>query len=366
MESNRQTLATPTRRRGAGRTGRTAATAALVIGLAVTLAGGALGIGAGPAEAIVAGRDTAISEVPWQVLLRLDGELICGGSLISDGLVLTAAHCTEGLDAADLTVRAGVTAASDDNGQDRAVTEIIKHSGFAEDGIADVSVLRLSEPFRTGDTVAPIDLASPEDLRTATTAVVSGWGVDSEDDADEDLVEQLQSTTVALVDDATCANLLDPDWHDPDQETCTGNSNPETRDADTPAAGSCYGDSGGPLVVRDAAGTPKLVGVVSWGIECGVSPDVYAEVPAFAPWIRSVAAGATQPDAARPDSSRPDAGAADEGKGDEHDERFDESDDWFDDCWDALDEWVDSPTGGRGDGRFELEDQSCTAFYFDA
>jgi hypothetical protein len=44
---------------------------------------------------IVRGNETAVNEWPWQVLLMLNGRPLCGGSLINDEWVITAAHCVQ-------------------------------------------------------------------------------------------------------------------------------------------------------------------------------------------------------------------------------------------------------------------------------
>lgn len=52
---------------------------------------------------------------------------------------------------------------------------------------------------------------------------------------------------------------------------------------------SCQGDSGGPLqTIRSYLKTAKIVGVVSFGIECGNGqPTVYTRVAHFVEWIGS-------------------------------------------------------------------------------
>ncbi|PIO26654.1 hypothetical protein AB205_0087250, partial [Aquarana catesbeiana] len=50
----------------------------------------------GPKGRIVGGSVTSPGSWPWLVNIRLNGELMCGGVLIGDAWVLTAAHCFNG------------------------------------------------------------------------------------------------------------------------------------------------------------------------------------------------------------------------------------------------------------------------------
>ncbi|CAJ0925939.1 unnamed protein product [Ranitomeya imitator] len=49
-----------------------------------------------PKGRIVGGSITSPGSWPWLVNIRLNGELMCGGVLLGDGWVLTAAHCFNG------------------------------------------------------------------------------------------------------------------------------------------------------------------------------------------------------------------------------------------------------------------------------
>lgn len=53
---------------------------------------------------IVNGEETEINQYPWMALLSFGGSLHCGGSLINDHYVLTAAHCIDGINIRRLTV----------------------------------------------------------------------------------------------------------------------------------------------------------------------------------------------------------------------------------------------------------------------
>ena len=300
----------------------------LVFALATLTAAGAAGavVLPSPASAVVDGQPTAIAQAPWQVSLQDGSGHFCGGTVIDVSTIVTAAHCVEGSTAADLFVRAGVTDRTDSTGQDRDVARVIVHPG-GFDAAADVALLVLARPLSLGTSVQAIGLASAADVAGASSAVVSGWGARAEDDADGSTT--LLSAEVPILDDATCQAALGGDGGIvAANELC----------AEGLGAGSCYGDSGGPLTVVGVDGTVKLAGVVSWGIECAVSPGVFAEVPTFAGWIVDGAAagvdGTPHPDG----EMSPDEVATDVGTGD-----------GWDDGWDdeAGDGWDDQGVGRR-------------------
>ncbi len=311
----------------------------LVFALATLTAAGAAGavVLQSPASAVVDGEPTAIAQAPWQVSLQDGSGHFCGGSVIDASTIVTAAHCVEGSTGAGLFVRAGVTDRTDSTGQDRDVARVIVHPG-GFDAAADVALLVLARPLSLGASVQTIGLASAADVAGASSAVVSGWGARAEDDADGSTT--LLSAEVPILDDATCQAALGGDGGIvAANELC----------AEGLGAGSCYGDRGGPLTVVGVDGTVKLAGVVSWGIECAVSPGVFAEVPTFAGWIVDGAAAGVG-DTPHPDGEMsPDEVATDVGWDDGWDDSSDDSSD--DEAGDAWDDQGDLGVGGAaGDG----------------
>jgi trypsin len=273
-------------------------------GLGAAVMGATLLIGGGSAGAIVNGTPTTAASSPWQVSLQSEGSYYCGGSILDATTIVTAAHCVEGETAAGTTIRAGVANSNDAGGQDVRVASITSHPDYAETGVGDIAVIKLAEPLTFDANVQPIATASRAEIAAADTATVTGWGAVGENDGDSP--DQLLTTTVPLVDDATCNTQLGTDAAG---EVCAGGTGTD----------SCYGDSGGPLVVATADG-PKLAGVVSWGDECGGdTPGVYAEVPNYVDFLNTGVATPTQ-DAPAP------ADAADE---DTLDDEFSDAD--FDD-----------------------------------
>ena len=332
--------------------------AALVGGVA--LSAGALVMGALPSGAVVGGTPTPGSAHPWQVSIQSGGHM-CGGTIVDATTIVTAAHCTEGLSAGELTVRAGVTDHDDSGGQDRAVAQILNHPSYAQTGTSDIAVIKLAEPLNLGSGVSALQLATSADVAQATTGVVTGWGSTSE--MDEEGSRQLLEAQVPLVADAACDASLGGDQIDRRTELCAGGTGTD----------SCYGDSGGPLVITGADGQPKLAGVTSWGIECGgASPGVYAEVPAFADWVNGGGSGGVAPAPTEPSPDlRPgeredelpiDDFPIDEEPWDEDFDWGDESDweddfDWGDDLdWGDESDWEDDLDWGDD---LDWDDEFC-------
>ncbi len=232
------------------------------------------------ADPIVGGEDIAIEEVPWQVSLQssFGGSHFCGGSILSENWVITAAHCVDSGDSVSTTqVAAGITDQSDE-GQVADVAELIIADGYGNinGGVEnDFAILRLDSPLDlSGSAASAIELVTPEDREAGATepgtpALVSGWGATSEGG---DGAETLQAVEIPIMSEADAIDAYGSAVTD---DQLAAGLEEGGKDA-------CQGDSGGPLVV-DVDGTPKLAGVVSWGDGCARegSPGMYARVSAF-------------------------------------------------------------------------------------
>lgn len=241
-----------------------------------------------PAGAITGGQPADDGEWPWQVVLLVDGGQWCGGSIVSLDIVVTAAHCTDGVDARDFEVIAGSIDLDGEGGQRRGVAEIRQHEDYDDIAIRnDIALLVLDEPFEATDAVQPVSLPDPatgaERTKGGDPAFVTGFGATSEDGGGSDV---LLEAAIEIVADDTCRAEYAQDGSTvfADSQVCAGR---ERGHVD-----ACFGDSGGPLVVPaagDEGDEPEflLVGIVSWGAGCGAAfrPTVYTEVVAFLDWL---------------------------------------------------------------------------------
>ncbi|GAA4923265.1 trypsin [Stackebrandtia albiflava] len=238
----------------------------------VAVVAGALALGAsslpasaddtdGPGVNVVGGTPADEGEYPWMVRLSMG----CGGSLLTDRIVLTAAHCVDGT-GADTSITAyhgSVDLESPDIVEYRS--EYVHSSPqYDQDGTDDWALIRLSAPVADAR-LLPIAETGDHDEGEFE---IMGWGAPSEGGPQQ---RYLLKAVVPSVDDATCEDAYGSDL-DPATMLCAG----------LPEGGvdTCQGDSGGPMIARDESGDPVQVGVVSWGYGCARAgyPGVYTQV----------------------------------------------------------------------------------------
>ncbi|KAK2898487.1 hypothetical protein Q8A67_009905 [Cirrhinus molitorella] len=231
---------------------------------------------------VVGGVDVNPHSWPWQVSLQyLSGSSwyhTCGGSLISDQWVLTAAHC---IGSRTYRVYLGKhnLQLEETGSQAIGTSKIIVHEDWNSFTIRnDIALIKLETPVTASDTITPTCLPTSGDVLPHNAACyVTGWGRLY---TNGPLADALQQALLPVVDYATCSL---PDWWGSqvtESMVCAG--------GDGVVAG-CNGDSGGPLNCAGSGGAWEVHGIVSFGsgLSCNYSkkPTVFTRVSAYIDWI---------------------------------------------------------------------------------
>ncbi|XP_071998583.1 serine protease 56 isoform X2 [Engystomops pustulosus] len=236
-----------------------------------------------PKGRIVGGSITSPGSWPWLVNIRLNGELICGGVLLGDAWVLTAAHCFNGnMNELHWTVVAGQYNLNKEENEKTLyqVNRIITHPKFNQKTFNnDIALLELTSSVVVSPSTIPVCLpAVPMDPAPGTNCYIAGWGSLYEDGPPSDVIMEAR---VPVLSQESCKSTLGKDMLT-NTMFCAGYL--------TGGIDSCQGDSGGPLTCQDPTSKQYVIyGITSWGNGCGErgKPGVYTRVTAFIEWIRN-------------------------------------------------------------------------------
>jgi secreted trypsin-like serine protease len=230
---------------------------------------------------ITGGSDADISDFPWQVYLE-SGDYTCGGSIISNNWIITAAHCTkndydETISTSQMVVIVGANnPRNTQQGKVYRVSEVIVHENYDNNTLNnDIALLKLTEPVNYSN-AEPIKLVSAKDASSGATdpgvmSWVTGYGITRV--SPETYPTTLQQVRLPIVSNSQASTV----WKSiPATDLMAGYLN-GNKDA-------CNGDSGGPLVVPVSNGY-KLAGLVSWGSSNCNTYGAYTRLSLFESWI---------------------------------------------------------------------------------
>lgn len=234
---------------------------------------------------IIGGELAADGEFPFLVAIGSNADgVYCGGTLISDKWVVTAAHCMEDVDTpaevSDLYVISGTNVINPVSSSNlTSVDRVLIHANFGDTATFnnDIALLELSAAV-SADAVDRISTSSYPYFTVGTTATVAGWG-DMDSTSASDYPDDLYKVDVPVVSSTVCENTYGSSLTD--NMICAG--------FQAGGADACQGDSGGPLFVDNNDGTQSFIGIVSFGTGCA-QPDyygVYTKVANYVSWIRA-------------------------------------------------------------------------------
>lgn len=234
-----------------------------------------------------------ISEIPWQVGLLEPKENIdcfCGGSLINEKFILTAAHCLYYEENGELKRRTNseiyVFANSSNlsqGGEIYDVKRIIEHPNYnKENNDNDIALLELTSPINTYYSNQIINLPSKSDYEELNkpdkSVIVSGWGATSV--YGDVYPEILKKGNVSIKSHSICLdNYIAENKVVTKNMICASGDNID----------SCSGDSGGPLFTF-IDGNAIQLGITSWGsFPCADNKlfGVYTNIFNYLDWINT-------------------------------------------------------------------------------
>nr|AYV99565.1 venom polypeptide [Dolopus genitalis] len=233
---------------------------------------------------IVGGEHATPNQFPYQVGLRLlkvrDLDVYrswCGGSLISDKVVLTAAHCLD--NAASVLLYLGAHDRTKSSELKREMIQVKKesfiiHEKYDRDVIEnDIGLILLPQQLELNQYINTVKLpkASQTDL-VGRMAVASGWGKTADSEPGSSV---LKFVNRKILDNSDCQQFFGLILK---TQLCMEGRNRKA---------TCQGDSGGPLAIEDSDGSKVIVGLTSFGgysCEKGI-PVVFTRVSSFLDWI---------------------------------------------------------------------------------
>merc|ERR1712045_776387 len=206
---------------------------------------------------IVNGVEAIPHEFPFMAALMNRNRQFCGGSLIDERHILTAAHCVAHMskyDVQNLRVRLGdhniKDGVNDGSTVEKRVQRVIRHKGFSSSTLwNDVAILTMEDDVQFNNNIQPICLARGSNSYVDRKVTVAGWGTLSEGGSQPN---NLMKVDVKVWANERCRRSYG--------SSAPGGITKHMLCASDTNKDSCSGDSGGPLFI--CRGTCTQIGIV--------------------------------------------------------------------------------------------------------
>ena len=234
-------------------------------------------------QRIVGGIEARPNSFPWLVSIQFDNRHTCGGTLIDDRHVLTAASCfKQSLFPARYAIALGAHKLSDAANVTVDVERLIFHSDYNDvTNENDIGLMRLSSPIPSASGTVGTACLSQSVRRSSSSDsyVIAGWGATRFLSGLARPTDELRQAKVNAM--TECSRVYP--YFDARKQICAGTSNF--------SSDPCQGDNGGGLFEKRTTDTDRwiLAGIISYGNGCATSgyPSVYVRVTAYFDWIQT-------------------------------------------------------------------------------
>ncbi|XP_059141806.1 chymotrypsinogen B-like [Physella acuta] len=231
---------------------------------------------------ILGGHDAEHGSNPWQANLLIDGKHACGGTILSEHWILTAAHCCLNKSKYDVVVGDRDQTIDEEEDEKFQVEQIIIHRNYFKHQTKrklelknDIALIKLK--LKNGRGIQFNNYVQPACLPDADTVyntgqqyTISGWGRINK----VTRPRILQEARVSLSPRKVCKRSN----YDSQSMICVRGS-----------IFTCSGDSGGPLVAN-TKGFYEVLGIASYGSnnDCKIPRTAFfTKVVRFLAWILS-------------------------------------------------------------------------------
>ncbi|XP_041490011.1 granzyme C-like [Microtus oregoni] len=227
------------------------------------------------AEEIIGGHEVKLHSRPYMAFIEYVNDkgknYNCGGFLVKDNFVLTAAHCMGS--SMRVTLGAHNISFQEETQQTIPVAKAFPHPDYNfKDDSSDIMLLKLERRAKRTNAVRPLRLPrSNAHVKPGDVCYVAGWGMV---DPNGKLLDTLQAVELTVQKDEECESRF-PHRYNKATAICVGDPK-----INRPSA---YGDSGGHIVCKNRA-----VGIVSLVDKNGSAPGTYTRVSSFLSWIQKM------------------------------------------------------------------------------
>lgn len=243
------------------------------------------------ADAIVNGKNSAISEAPYLASVRMFRRHVCGGVIIDKLHVLTCGHCVTmtGGDVYSVHVGNTLLMAREAGTQERSVRRVTLHKDYSPRLLRnDIAILTMASEFQWTPVVQPAKLvASNQRIVANEPAHIWGWGLSQEgkNGFSYNMPSRLKSAKMITTSNDACKKIYQGRFVPP-EVACVASASTR-QDA-------CQGDHGGPIAIgdHDDPMQKQVYCLITWALGCNRGyPRVCINLAHYRGWIDSVVNG---------------------------------------------------------------------------